>query len=824
MTFGFPPGEIFDKPETFQGSDSPKIRVTFNITDPDGNFGSSTDTVGQENLVQTRHRLFPLAGFTYALSDSVGNVGFIDQSQIDPVIAAGYNPQFGYQWEWDFDDGSQNSTLQNPVHTYNPPEFRGPKTYNVTQCVWFVENQNDPVHPVPIRGNCDTQPVHVFVEGPKTGISAIIAMDGTNPTLYINSLSQPGSSPLITWEWDLTKDGDPVDRSRFTCSGNPLASGEPLFDPVLCKYTLGENYGVYNVTLTVTDAAGNLAHAKETVEYSRTTPVKPAVAMFTAAPLIGSAPHTVSFTDLSVGDITEWKWYIENENDDSVEVITEATEIWPHLVHTFTKAGVYNVTLEITTANGIANRSIPSFIHVGKPEFLAIPREGPAPLTVTFTDLSSVGPVTRTWFTDGTIIDGTEVTGANCKTGCETKEKVVSIKYDNPGLYPVTLQVCNESKHCATSDEEVITVLLPVPPLIKANFDAAPLRGPAHLTVYFTDRSTNAEEWHWSFGTDDCPPRTGQNPPPCTYKAPGAYTVTLQVKDKDGNFDWDIREDYINVDLPLIKANFFAFPREGPAPLTVYFTDLSTNAEEWEWDFGDGDGATSTERDPSYTYTESGTYTVTLQIKDKYGHSDKADGTITVTGSVVDELEARFEIDHRRVYPGDPVTFTDISIGNPIYWEWTFDARSSDTPPDVRGGYGIFDPDKLPEHKLTHVYTNPGWYNVTLTVRDAAGNVDTLPWINAVQVLNPQIEADFEFWPCDIPNDCSWPRPHCVRFHDTSRGDVITSWEWDFSNGDVGSGPDVQSCFAVGDHVVILRVANNLVTDSEYKVVTVPVS
>jgi|GEM_PF-5656708 len=58
-------------------------------------------------------------------------------------------------------------------------------------------------------------------------------------------------------------------------------------------------------------------------------------------------------------------------------------------------------------------------------------------------------------------------------------------------------------------------------------------------------------------------------------------------------------------------AYFSGTPKAGIAPLTVAFTDKSTNSPtSWLWDFGDG--ATSTSQNPSHTYTTKGYFDVTL--------------------------------------------------------------------------------------------------------------------------------------------------------------------------------------------------------------------
>lgn len=58
-------------------------------------------------------------------------------------------------------------------------------------------------------------------------------------------------------------------------------------------------------------------------------------------------------------------------------------------------------------------------------------------------------------------------------------------------------------------------------------------------------------------------------------------------------------------------AAYSVTPLRGIYPLTVVFTDASTNTpDEWLWDFGDG--TTSAIQNPSKTYTRPGLFTVTL--------------------------------------------------------------------------------------------------------------------------------------------------------------------------------------------------------------------
>jgi PKD repeat protein len=81
-------------------------------------------------------------------------------------------------------------------------------------------------------------------------------------------------------------------------------------------------------------------------------------------------------------------------------------------------------------------------------------------------------------------------------------------------------------------------------------------------------------------------------------------------------------------------ASFTASATSGTAPLTVQFTDTSTQSPtSWQWDFGNG--STSTQQNPSVTYATEGTYTVTMTASNAAGTSAPATTTITVAPAPV---------------------------------------------------------------------------------------------------------------------------------------------------------------------------------------------
>ena len=169
----------------------------------------------------------------------------------------------------------------------------------------------------------------------------------------------------------------------------------------------------------------------------------------------------------------------------------------------------------------------------------------------------------------------------------------------------------------------------PVAPV--AAFTGSPTSGTVPLTVTFTDQSSGSPtSWSWSFG--DGGTSTAQNPV-YTYNSTGTYTVSLTATNAVGS-DGETKTGYITVNAcnaPV--AAFVGSPTTGAAPLTVTFTDQSTNSPtSWSWTFGDG--GISTAQSPSHAYSTAGTYTVSLTAANGCG-SDVETKTsyITVTST-----------------------------------------------------------------------------------------------------------------------------------------------------------------------------------------------
>jgi PKD repeat protein len=89
-------------------------------------------------------------------------------------------------------------------------------------------------------------------------------------------------------------------------------------------------------------------------------------------------------------------------------------------------------------------------------------------------------------------------------------------------------------------------------------------------------------------------------------------------------YQWAADDDQMWTDCWLNRfgqppvADFSGNPTSGPAPLIVYFSDLSTGSPtSWSWTFGDG--GTSTAQNPSHEYQNDDSYTVSLTVTNANG-------------------------------------------------------------------------------------------------------------------------------------------------------------------------------------------------------------
>ena len=252
------------------------------------------------------------------------------------------------------------------------------------------------------------------------------------------------------------------------------------------------------------------------------TPNQAPVSAFTATPISGETPLTVTLTSQASdpdGDTLSLRWDIGGARF----VDDEAT-----VTHTFTSPGEYWVSLVATDPDGLWDQAVrkitvypsgtPNQAPVASFTPQNVDRVGPFEQTFTSTSTDADGDaLTHTWyFGDGTSEVGETVT-----------------KTFQPGYVMSVLLVVSDGRASDQASGEVIARGgAPNDPPI-AGFDAAPSSGSAPLEVSFTSTSTDPDAdpltHTWYFG--DGQQESGAGVTTHTYAFPGTYTVTLVVSD-----------------------------------------------------------------------------------------------------------------------------------------------------------------------------------------------------------------------------------------------------------------------------------------------------
>ena len=97
-------------------------------------------------------------------------------------------------------------------------------------------------------------------------------------------------------------------------------------------------------------------------------------------------------------------------------------------------------------------------------------------------------------------------------------------------------------------------------------------------------------------------------------KIAGLYNVV--VTNPDGKFG-TLSRGFTVLAAGAPAASFTGTPASGTSPLTVSFTDSSTQPSSWNWSFGEGNF--STLQNPVHTYYRGGAYTVSLTVTNAKG-------------------------------------------------------------------------------------------------------------------------------------------------------------------------------------------------------------
>ncbi|MCX7697435.1 MAG: PKD domain-containing protein, partial [Bacteroidales bacterium] len=352
-------------------------------------------------------------------------------------------------------------------------------------------------------------------------------------------------------------------------------------------------------------------------------------------------------------------------------------------------------------------------------------------------------------------------------------------RYSNPGTYNVRLITTNQVGCKDTIFKSVRVWRLPIDSFKVNNVCLFDTLKPINNSQP-TDANLSLWIWNYGDGTVDSAYTSSH-----VYNSTGLYNVNFTVVDSNNCRSTKTKQVRVYA-LPVANFGFSA----GCMGYGVNFYDSSTiaspningNITSWYWNFGDTRDTFA--QSPVHVYNDIGTYTIQLIVTTSRGCKDTAYKNIQVYVPPV----AFFRYD--TVCFKNPTPFFDQSTPMPapiINWNWNF-------------GDGNTASVQNPQH----VFTRPGVFNTTLTVRDTNGchhqitrlvRVDSLPKLNFL-----------------ANNVCFGDTVDILNFSTPTQGSPIISWWWDFGDGTVDSIQHPSPHFYSNDstYIITLIAKNDL--------------
>jgi gliding motility-associated-like protein len=700
---------------TFPGPGTYNVRLRV-----ESDFGCHHTTTGTVTVHPN-----PVANFTSSTVCEGNATAFTNTSTVSSGSITG--------WSWDFDDGN-TSTAQSPNHTYDDAG-----TYTVELTVTTNNNcTHDVSHTVQVYSNPDVD--FTFTDDLCDGTAAEFTDTSTDDDGTVNGWSwnfgdgntSTAQNPSHTYDGPgtytvtlqattsntcpetnshtITILEDPIAAfsSDTVCGGNlTQLFDESTVDPpstiASWDWDIGNNGtvdyttqnpshdfeegGTYDVSLTVTSNLGCSTTVVGQIEvYAQPE------AEFTVTTECNQDPTVFSDQSMTdIGVVSEWAWTFGDGN----------TSTNQNPSHTYNNPGNYTATLHITTDNGCTDEiSYPVTVH---------------PLPVPNFSFAEVCDGNDVDFNNqSTIITGTIASYSwNFGDGNSSTDEHPTHQYSTAGTYTVTL-IATSEYDCSESISQDITVY----PMPTANFNSTTVC--ANQVTQLTDQSTvaapsNITTWLWDIENNGLNNYFNQNPNH-TFPVGGTYDVKLYIETEFGCSD----EIVLQVDVHPVPVADFSVPNVCLGE-TNEFTDLSEVASgiiaSWDWNFGDGNS--STQQNPSHIYGDIGFYTVTLLVTTDQGCTHQTSSQVEIYTSPTPNFVALEDCFY------DPIAFTDATSGIITNWEWDFGDGGSST-----------------NQNPTHTFSNPGVYDVTLTVSTQLGCEGTATY--QVEAF-PKPVANFSF-------------------------------------------------------------------------------
>jgi len=671
-------------------------------------------------------------------------------------------------WNWDFGNGTNSSTIQNPVFNY--PN------------VLFTTNFIPQLIVKDAHGCSDTATSPVLVK-PLPVVNFINTSGCYGAQIQFVSQSYSNGAPLTSWSWNFAGTGtstqqnpthsfpifgifntvltvtdgnfcknsvskpilvDSLPDVNFSFSTN-CNSGIFTFTNQTLQYgsivtTWNWNFGDFNTssqvnpshyygvvdTFMVKLTAINANGCKDSLEKALIVPPPIAPNFFADTVCSGMISHFNDTLLSPTAPLSAWLW---DFGDGGISLL-------PNPSHQYPNAGNYTVTLQVVDTAG-CTESVTKVLPVRAkpvPQFVSSTACPGIPTNFADTNLNIPVITSRFW----TFGDGSNSVIHN-----------PTHTYSTFGNYPVTLTLTNQYG-CKDS----LNKLVVIPQKPKAAFKISNFcqGSPVSLSDSSVYLSASVTSWKWYFGDGDSlmmlSPTAYLPVITHTYNTPGVYQVKQIVSN--------------GLCTDTLKKSVTIYPKPLPqftsttncASDTVSFTNQTIHPvpiTNWQWNLGNS--VQSTLQNPKQTYAIPGTYYVSLFATDSLGCTGNTINQITVHP----RPDANFVISSTCL--NDSTLFTNTSNGSGfsiISNNWKFDATNTNNivSPKFR-------------------FAQAGNHQIRLIIKNQIGCIDTS---NQQIFIDSLPVAQFV-----ISNTCFNSQ---ALFSQTSipHGSAITSYLWSFGD------------------------------------------
>ena len=698
-------------------------------------FGDGTSSSGISNNPIHTYTSSGTFLVTYTITSSVGcSATFTDSVRVNPLPAPSFiadtvckqiattftnTSTGGVLYNWNFGDGSANSTATNPSHTYaNSGIFVTTLTVtNNSSCKAVTSNS------VEVDAN------------------AIVSFSSPNICVGTNSVFNNTSTPTtnVAYSWNFGDPTNPVDTSNIQSPTYTYPSA-----------------GTYTVDLTITSTSGCVSSKTTTVNVKPipqvTVPSPPNLCWndvlfsptYTSTPNagvvytwinnntstgltqsngVGTPPTFIAAENLTGVDILGVITVTPSLNGctgppESYTITVKPTPTVTHgnidyCPHAFAPADTIiavpaNATVIWTTVNfpfiGLSTTNgstvIPSFVANGSPTFaesnvinVSVSLNGCVGPPITFSITVDPYPVAKfsysgacdgnnTQLTDASISGGSPISQWSWDFGTGTSTiKNPSFLLTPVGTHTVHLEVTTIAG-CKNDTIESIYVN----PSAVVNFSADSVSC-TPLNTTFTDIvSLPVKTWTWNFGNNSTATYTTQTAAQQTYTngshiQNSYFSVTLTVVTDSGCVSSITKTNYITV-YPKPLAGFAWNPKNADIiEPVIYFQDQSIGASgqnAFNWNFGDVYETVdslnySIIENPKHTYSDQvpGDYTVMQVVQNVDGCRDSVKEIVIIKDAVTFYIPNAFSPNHDNT--NDGFKGEGIGIKKSTYNLWVFD-------------------------------------------------------------------------------------------------------------------------------------------------------